>query len=458
MLRISDVSVSYEGEKVLEHIDLSFKKGEVSVITGGSGSGKSTLIKLINGIIPEVIKARVQGDISYGEVDLMKMDISERSDYVSTVFQNPKTQFYCTGTTDEIAFGMENRGIDREEIKRRIAVYSQLLKTSHLLGRDLFRLSGGEKQMVAITAVACMEQDICIFDEPSSSLDRESIGQLKYAIEKLKEMGKIVIIAEHRLYYLKDLADHFYVLKDGRILETDRNETAVQTYGLRRIEEIRKEELKSGPYFEKDVFSKDFRAEERLLCADYRYSYTRGRPVFDMNFSLEGEVNFIIGNNGVGKTTFIRSLCGLQRKFKGRTCFDKEELKHPEELISLVMQDVNYQLFTDSVWQEISIVTEEDEIKERVLEEVGLLSKKDVHPQKLSGGEKQRLSIALCKASKKPIVIFDEPTSGLCKETMMRIIRFIHSMKEEGKLVLIVTHDYEFIRNCGGRIIEFVKD
>lgn len=123
----------------------------------------------------------------------------------------------------------------------------------------------------------------------------------------------------------------------------------------------------------------------------------------------------------------------------------------------MVMQDVNYQIFTESVWREISIVSDDDEKKRRVLEDLSLYDKKDAHPQSLSGGEKQRLMIALAIVSDKPIVILDEPTSGLCKEQMMTIIKYLQKMKNEKKTVIVVTHDYELIDECGGVIYEFAK-
>ena len=120
------------------------------------------------------------------------------------------------------------------------------------------------------------------------------------------------------------------------------------------------------------------------------------------------------------------------------------------------MQDVNYQLFTDEVWEEISIVSDDDLKKEEVLKDFELWDKKNAHPQSLSGGQKQRLLLAMCMVSQKPLVILDEPTSGLCKKSMSKMVGFLHSLKEQGKTVIIVSHDYEFINECEGRIIEFV--
>ena len=202
MLKIKNFTLTYD-ESVLENVNLSFKSGEITVLTGTSGSGKSSLLKVINGVIPYFQPAELSGEITYQGKNLLDWDMSERSNIVATVFQNPKTQFYAVNSTDEMAFALENRHLPPKTIFQRINQFTQLLEMEDLLNRDIFALSGGEKQLLAITSVACMDNDIYLFDEPSSSLDREAIARFKKVLVKLKEMGKIVIIAEHRLYYLK---------------------------------------------------------------------------------------------------------------------------------------------------------------------------------------------------------------------------------------------------------------
>ena len=157
-----------------------------------------------------------------------------------------------------------------------------------------------------------------------------------------------------------------------------------------------------------------------------------------------------------GKSTFIKKMAKLL-KGKGKSFYCGNEIKRSYEYISMVMQDVNYQIFTESVWSEISIVSQDDAKKERVLKELMLYDKKDSHPQSLSGGEKQRLMIALAIVSLKPIVILDEPTSGLCKGQMASTVKYLQKMKEEGKTVIVITHDYEFIKECKGVVYEFLN-
>lgn len=458
MLELKNVSIAYE-EPLLTDINLQFKAGEITVVSGASGSGKSSFLKVLNGIIPEFHHAQISGTITYQEKDLLPLNMSERSLFLSTVFQNPKTQFYSVNSTDEMAFALENRCLPREEILSRITKYTKLLGMEDLLDRDIFTLSGGEKQLLAITSVACMDNDIYMFDEPSSSLDPDAILRLKEVLLTLKKLGKTIIIAEHRLHYLKDIMDRFVLFenKTATVYPTEiLDEIFTQKHQLRSLTAIPKENLKNNPYQIKNLLDQSYDSEKELVCQNYTYAYDKF-SLFDMNVSFGKGIYFIIGRNGIGKTTFLRCLSGLVKKFKGKTFYSKKKVQPPYNFISNIMQDVNYQLFTESVWSEISIVSQKDEAKSLALQQLELLDKKDRHPQSLSGGEKQRLLLAMAKISEKPIVILDEPTSGLCKGQMDQMVAILHQMAREGKTILVVTHDYELIQHCGGTIIEFIR-
>lgn len=359
MLKIKNFTLTYD-EPVLENVNLSFKSGEITVLTGTSGSGKSSLLKVINGVIPYFQPAELSGEITYQGKNLLDLDMSERSNIVATVFQNPKTQFYAVNSTDEMAFALENRHLPPETIFQRINQFTQLLEMEDLLNRDIFALSGGEKQLLAITSVACMDNDIYLFDEPSSSLDREAIARFKKVLVKLKEMGKIVIIAEHRLYYLKELMNQLIVIKDKKVTSypaVDITDDFTKTQNLRQLNEISKTELiESLPYQKHSKKSQTLPESSDLICQNYRYKHRDSKDnIFDFNLGLDKGINFIIGKNGVGKTTFLRCLSGLNKTFKGQTFYEKQPVKPTYDWISEVVQDVNYQLFTESVWSEISI-------------------------------------------------------------------------------------------------------
>lgn len=386
MLKIENLSLAYD-ESILEDVNLTFKPGEISVLTGTSGSGKSSLLKIINGVIPYFEPAKISGKIVYNNRNLLDLDMTDRSNTVATVFQNPKTQFYAVNSTDELA----------------------------------------------------------------------------NVLIKLKEMGKIVIIAEHRLYYLKDLMNQLIIIEDKKVNTysiADITNNIIKSHNLRQLDEISKAELiECLPYQKHSKKSQTIVSTADLICQNYRYKHKDSREnVFDFNLGLNNGINFIIGKNGVGKTTFLRCLSGLNKNFKGQTYYNNQAIKPSYNWISEVVQDVNYQLFTESVWTEISIVSDNKKAKKDALTQFGLSDKLERHPQSLSGGEKQRLLLAMATASNKPIVILDEPTSGLCRRQMERMVEDLHEMIKSGKLIIVVTHDFELIKTCSkGRIIEFVE-
>ncbi|MBP2624004.1 ABC transporter ATP-binding protein [Streptococcus oricebi] len=457
MLEFKNFTIAYEQE-ILTNLNLSFEPGQITVVTGASGTGKSSFLKVINGIIPHFQAARLAGDLTYQGQNLLELDMAQRSRFISTVFQNPKTQFYAVNSTDEMAFALENRNLPREEILERIRSYTQLLGMEDLLDRPIFTLSGGEKQLLAITSVACMDNDIYMFDEPSSSLDRQAIARFKEVLVKLKAMGKTIIIAEHRLYYFRDLLDKLVLFEEGeaKVYPAAKvNQSLADQHGLRSLTEIKKTDLIVENFSRKSLFDQGPQESGRLLCQNYSYSYG-AKPVLASHFSFDQGLYFIIGSNGVGKSTFLRCLLGLNKKFKGQTFYQGQPLKPSYQWLTAVMQDVNYQLFTESVWSEISIVSQDDEAKKAALAQLNLLDKVDRHPQSLSGGEKQRLLLAMARVADKPLLVFDEPTSGLCRGQMEQLIDNLHQFVDQGKTIILVTHDYELIQKAGGQIIEFI--
>lgn len=465
MLSVKNLKFSYKGNDILEDINFDLYEGQVLCLTGASGSGKSTLIKIINGVIPEIYGGEIDGEIVLDKQLINDKNIADRSAYISTVFQNPKTQFFCVESTDELAFPLENRNVEKEHIKKSIEKYTNLLNTEKLLNRNIFSLSGGEKQLMAVTSVMTMDNKVYLFDEPSSSLDHKAIELLKNAIVQLKKMRKIVIVAEHRLYYLMDIIDSLAILKDGKVkifpkevLSDIKLKELQGKYFLRSFNEISKANFEDKSYKKIHLLNKEKieTEDEYLECKNFIQDFKETKIMDLEQISFSQGIFFLIGDNGVGKSTFINKLSKLI-KGRGKSFYKGKEIKESYNYISMVMQDVNYQIFTESVWNEISIVSDDDVKKEQILKEFCLYDKKDSHPQALSGGEKQRLMIALAIVSEKPIVILDEPTSGLCKEQMLSVIKYLKRMENEGKTIIVITHDYEFIYECGGIVYEFIK-
>ena len=377
----------------------------------------------------------------------------ELSKAVGSVFQNPRSQFFNVDTTGEIAFGCENIGLPKEEIYRRIGQITGELKIQKLLDRSLFALSGGEKQKIACASVSAMEPDIFVLDEPSSNLDVATIADLKQVVAKWKAMGKTVIVAEHRLYYLMDIADRVIYLKNGRI-EQDMSAAAFGRLGVEQLQAMGLRSLHPANFSKIPAVSL---GSSSIEIRNFLFSYGKMEAMNIPQLSVpQGAIVGILGDNGAGKTTFAKCLCGLEKSAKGTLQIGQEALGAKQRIKKcyMVMQDVNHQLFTESVSDEILLSMQgEDEQAdkkqtEEILKSLNLLEYQELHPMSLSGGQKQRVAIGSAIASDKEILVFDEPTSGLDYHHMLEVADNLQRLSDMGKTLFIITHDPELIAKC----------
>jgi energy-coupling factor transport system ATP-binding protein len=472
MIDFSNVSFEYEdGTGIISDLNLNIKDGEVVLLCGESGCGKSTLIRMINGLIPNYYRGNLSGKVTVDGCDTASSQLHELAEHVASVFQNPKTQFYNVDSTEEMVFSLENRGMSREEMDARLKRTIQKLKMDNLVGRNLFKMSGGEKQKVACACADTSDADIIVLDEPSSNLDLHTIRELADIIKKWKSEGKTVVIAEHRLYYILPIADRVLYLNNGRIdLECSPNELIALGKEKLNSMGLRSTDIMSLPVHSKEVNEKD-----KIILANFHYIYP-GRLQESLNVPkvnvARNAIIGIVGDNGAGKSTFARALCGLDRRASGSIELQGELLARRKRLKKtfMVMQDVGHQLFTDEVHEEMVFSLDKvDEDSETlisgILEELNLKDKAERHPHSLSGGEKQRVAIGSAVISDRDVIVFDEPTSGLDYKHMKAVSGLIKDLKEKGKTVFIVTHDPELIAECcdeliymqDGKVLEYGK-
>nr|WP_298518241.1 energy-coupling factor ABC transporter ATP-binding protein [uncultured Methanobrevibacter sp.] len=455
---MEDVSFRYENNgnaQNLTDIKLNVKKGEVILLCGESGCGKTTITRFLNGLIPNFFDGKRQGDVYLGDDLISEMPIYEISKHIGSVFQNPKTQFFNVDTTSELVFGCENLSMSVDEIKKRLDCVVNDFKIANLVDKNIFKLSGGEKQKIACASVSAVGPDILVLDEPSSNLDSKSSWDFEHIIKKWKEQGKTVIIAEHKLFFLSDVVDSIIFVKDGKIAEKwsidEFRNINHRDFGLRQLN-LDNLELKRKEYYSNN--------QEFLELKNFKFNYGKNQVLDIDDVKIpKNEIIAIIGKNGAGKSTFANCLCGLKKSCKGELIFDGKALKRKDRLKKsyMVMQDVNHQLFTESVLDEVLLSMDEEdvELSEDILRNLNLIHLKDAHPMALSGGEKQRVAIASAIASKKEILIFDEPTSGLDLKNMMKVSENLRYLQSLGITSFIMTHDFELICETCSHILHF---
>ncbi|WP_329886439.1 ABC transporter ATP-binding protein [Pseudoramibacter faecis] len=462
MIELEQVSFRYaETEtKALQNISLKVGRGKCVVLSGSSGCGKTTVTRLINGLIPSFYPGELSGTVKIDGEDIAGCKPHELAMQIGSVFQNPRTQFFNTDTDSEIVFGMENCGISYKEMHDRYERTVNNLNLENLCGRDIFALSGGEKQQIAFGSIYALSPEIYVLDEPSANLDRTSTLRLRNLLLQLKNSGKTLLISEHRLYYLRDVADQVALIHEGRLSGLyDMNQLAatdvkaLNSMGLRTLWDVK-------------ISASPASCPVRTPALEIRnLSVERGKKTVLKNINISadyGDIVGVIGENGIGKTTLARTVCGLMKEKTGSIYLSgqRSNIRMRKQNAFLVMQDPNYQLFSDSVIGETALTASGEipnsEDVQRILSSLELTCVRDRHPLSLSGGQKQRLCVALAALSPARILFFDEPTSGLDFENMNRVARMLKELSKT-KTIIVISHDNEFLSLACTKIISLAK-
>ena len=486
MIDVASLSFSYVSEltgdrvEALKDVDLSADAGSLTLVCGASGCGKSTLMKALTGLVPQMTPGELDGVVRINGRNLADVALTDVGHLCSSVFQNPRTQFFCDTVAEELAFCGENYGRERATLRQQSERAAKLMGISHLMERKLTTLSGGQLQKVALACALASGAPVLLADEPTSNLDPAAISEVRAALKVLQEQGLTIVVVEHRLHFLRGLADQVLLMESGRVTRRwngaeffSMGQAQRRSLGLRtlvdpgppetwvgQVKEGRQE--KQTGRQEKQVGRQEKReatpSQIRLSCRGLSFAYGAS-PVFeglDADFPA-GQITCIAGANGVGKTTLVRVLCGLAAPSSGSISMDgvPASRKTRRSACALVMQDTGRQLFSDTLAGELTIGASHasGQSGEQLLADFDLANLGERHPLSLSGGQKQRLVIAAARATGRPIVILDEPTSGVDARHLDSITATLRRIADEGAAVVVVTHDGEFAAACADRLI-----
>jgi len=454
MIQLNGIQYRYPGGKwILKGINLFIKDGEYVVVCGASGSGKSTLGYLFNGLIPHFFGGTLKGSVSVNHAYTHEMSVSDLFSDVGLVLQNSDAQLFNSTVENEIAFGLESLGLPGKEIDVRISEISEMVHIENLLDRSPETLSGGEKRLVAIASVLCLNPSVLILDEPYANLDWEGAGRIRDILREIHQRGRSVVVIEQKVgSFMQDTTRCLIMDKGSILFDGEPKQAQGVLYREHLVTHYPKKKRNSH-------------AKESLLTV-MDLSHRIGDREILKGISLEirrGETVAIIGKNGSGKTTLIKHLNGLLEPTEGEVIFRGERIrgKVPSEMatdVGLSFQNPNDQFFKERVMDELlvgpkKLKKEEDSWVEEVLDIFDLHELLNRSPYRLSEGEKKRVAISSILTMRPMLLVLDEPTIGQDGRFKKALVSFLAALEDHGLTTLIVTHDLDFAQATADRWI-----
>ena len=485
MITLRGLTYTYPGavRPVLEAVDLTVPAGAFVLVTGASGSGKSTLLRALNGLVPHFSGGAISGVLQVAARNPLQLGPRGMSACVGCVFQDPESQFVFDSVEAELAFAMENHAVPRLLMERRIDAVLDRLGMGHLRGRRISTLSGGEKQRVALASALTLEPQILVLDEPTSQLDPEGAEQVLSLLARLnQDQGITVVLSEHRVERVLPHADLLIHLPgDGTLISgsprevlphTDQAPPLVQL-GVElgwtplplSVHEARSHAaghaLATSSHTRVRAVTSD--APDAITANGLSYAYGEHVALSDANLRVrQGEIVALMGANGSCKTTLLRLLVGLLRPIRGDLYIRGQDARHltlEERIRTLgyVPQNPNALLFAETVADELAFTRRSHglspDLPEGLLEALGIESLLDQYPRDLSVGERQRVALGAILAAEPEIVLLDEPTRGVDRAQKEAFMRYLAREREEGRTLLVATHDVELVAESMDRIV-----
>lgn len=487
-IELKQVTFTYPLAKTgaLRDVSLEVEKGEFVVLFGASGSGKSTLLRLLKKEIQP--HGMLHGEIL---IDGQDQKIKESySNHIGFVFQDPENQVVADDVLHEMVFGLENLGVEANEMRSRVAEIVHYFGMEKFLHRKTDELSGGMKQQLNLASVLLMQPDVLLLDEPTAQLDPVSAREFLDILVRLnEEFGMTIILAEHRLDDVFTIADKIVMMESGTIklagnpknvLEaiwesdgqpfvpsipalyfstTEKEERVKAPLSVKEGRNwISKTLITDGPLIEHNSSQIGEVSPSKIMEARglyYRYGREEDFVLKDLNFSIaKGEIYTLLGGNGAGKSTFLKLLTGVLKPSKGTIYFDRRPYKSLKsfeisKLIGYLPQNPKTFFIQETVEKELRDTMEKWGISDPVevqslIESLGLTTLLNKHPYDLSGGEIQKAALACVLVRKPEILILDEPTKGLDPKSKESFANILHDLKKQGITILMATHDIEF--------------
>lgn len=456
MLRVKNLFLSFsEGESIFEDISFDIKENTINLITGKSGCGKSSLLMCLARVIPEIIEGNMSGNIILNESHIETKNTKDISGQIAYMFQDPESQLCTFNVEDEIAFGLENINTNEDDMEYIIDKYLDLVGIKHLKKKELNKLSGGEKQKVALASILAINPQLILMDEPTANLDPISRMEIADLIKKLKvEMGKTIILIEHNIDEFKDIIDYVIEVKDKGSKTINKDEFFKKYISEKNIPKRHKKKSSSD--------------EIVLDVKNINFSYDNKKNILDdINFSLyKGEIAAIVGHNGAGKSTLTKLLIGFFKDYEGEIFLKDSNISNLNpmqigEQMGLVFQNPEHQFIKLTVEKELSLSLEirfKDKIlikskTNEYLDKFDLIQNRKSNPFELSQGQKRRLSTASMMINGQSLLILDEPTYGQDKENLKKLVELLYEINKQEVTILMITHDLNLVSSCCDKII-----
>ncbi len=461
-------------DQALKGISLQVEQGELLLVAGASGCGKTTLIRCLNGLIPRSYKGELSGKILLHGQETHNMTLARISQIVGTVLQDPERQILGTRVGSEVAFGLENLGLPREEILTRVGASLDYLGISALRGRETFNLSGGEKQKVALAGVLAMRPDILLLDEPLASLDPASAQEALLLFRRLSDEGMTVVMVEHRVEDVLHISPHRVLfMSEGQIsylgpasglanaVDYHQVKLPARMMMVQAAHDPNPDPIPSLPSANSDS------SKPLVQFQNVAFEYESGADVLH-GISLDinpGDVIAVLGPNGAGKTTLVKHAIGLLKPSQGRVLVDGQDTKEISvariaNTLGYVFQSPSHMLFAPTVYEELAFGPTNlnhtpQAIGKEVAEAISIVNLngyEEKPPLALSFGQQKRVSIAAILAMRSRILVMDEPTAGQDYQNYMSFMESILRLPSFAA-ILFITHDIDLAVIYANRVL-----